>query len=537
MACSLSITSVTGIPAMPGGTTTISIHVTGTLTGDCRPIDLASTSFDVVVQVDCGGGPVNAATRSSGGNWAVDVPATCTCGQNIVVTASCATDPACSDTFAGLLDCQQDACPAGAINVAVGGCNDDGTRNVTLTANLVAIPPGTVVGQWDYGDTTLGVAFVIPAPGAYTEGPHAYATPGPYTARLLYVLPAGCPPLTATVSGLAACPIVCPEIVSISVSVAGVCNADGTRTVNLDAVISGGTPQAYRWEFGDPSPPQTIFPPNPPATSHNYPAAGTGTSPYTATLTVTGLHPSCIDTEVAAVNVPGCDGACPTISNVTAVVGDCKPGNIRPVSLDATVSGGGATEFDWDFGDSTTQVITMNPSPATSHDYAAPGSYTATVTMKGPPGCPDQTVSGPVNVPSCGGGNGGGGDGGSGFCAGLLIAAIALLLLSGALFIIGVCFSVPPLVIAGIVAAGLGLVLFIIWAIFCAAFTSCSVMQTVHCILFVIVAIIAPIIVLIAFVFGTPACGFAAAAAWGVWGTFYAWLGVVMGAVGCAKTC
>jgi hypothetical protein len=539
MACSLSITTVTGIPATPGGTTTSSIHVTGTVS-ECQPINLASGSFDVVVQVDCGGGAVSTATRSSGGAWAVDVPATCSCTKPIIVVASCATNPNCADTFTGVLDCQQAACPAGALTVNVGTCNADGTRAVTLTANLASIPSGTVFGQWDFGDATFGgPAFPITAPGSITPGPHGYTPPGPYTAQLLFVLPAGCPPLTATVSGLQPCPIDCPTIAgNLTVSVAGVCNANGTRTAHLGATISGGTMQAYRWEFGDTSAPLTFsspFPPSAPAIDHDYPAPGTGTSTYTATLTVTGHDPSCIDTAVVAVNVPGCGGACPSISNVTAQVGDCKPGNIRPVSLDANVSGGGVTEFDWDFGDGMSQVITLNPSPATSHDYATPGTYTATVTMKGPPGCPDQTASGPVNVPSCRGDDNG--NGGFNFCAGLLVAAITLFLIGGILIIIGVCSGVLPVLIAGIAAAILGLVLFALWVLFCAAFTPCSVMQKVHCVLFVMIAIVGPIIALLAFLLGGLACGLAAAGAWGGWGTLYAWLGAVMGAVGCTKTC
>jgi hypothetical protein len=110
-------------------------------------------------------------------------------------------------------------------------------------------------------------------------------------------------------------------------------------------------------------------------------------------------------------------------------------------------------------------------------------------------------------------------------------------LLGAASVIIGVCFNVPPLIIAGGIAAGIGLLLFILWVVLCARFTPCSVMQTVHCILFVVVAFIAPIIFVLALVFGTLACQIAVAGAWGGWGTIYAWLGAVMGQVNCPKTC
>jgi hypothetical protein len=48
MPCSLSITSVTGIPAAGRGVSLI--HVTGTLTGDCEPIVVSRTvAFDATV--------------------------------------------------------------------------------------------------------------------------------------------------------------------------------------------------------------------------------------------------------------------------------------------------------------------------------------------------------------------------------------------------------------------------------------------------------------------------------------------------------
>ena len=127
--------------------------------------------------------------------------------------------------------------------------------------------------------------------------------------------------------------------------------------------------------------------------------------------------------------------------------------------------------------------------------------------------------------------------GGSGLCAGLLIAAITLLLLGGLSIIIGMCAPAPPLVVAGIIAAALGLLLFGIWAAFCAHFTSCSVMQKVHCILFFVVAILAPILAIIALIVGNPTCLLGVAAAWGGWGSIYAWLGSIMNSAGCKKVC
>jgi hypothetical protein len=485
MACSMSITGVTGIPATPGGSTTSTIHVTGTLTGVCTPIVLATGSFNVVVEVDCGAGPASTATRSSGGNWAVDIATACRCGANIVVRAYCATDPSCIDTFTGPLQCDAGDCPVGTVTVAAGACGSDGKRAVTLTANLTAVPPGSVVGQWNYGDGTLGAAFVIPGPGSYTEGPHPYTPPGPFTAQLVFVLPAGCPPLTATVSGLQPCAgPPCPQIVSATASAAGVCNADGTRTVSLNATLSGGPAQTYHWEFGTPGGASATIdatlPGATPAVSHDYPAPGAGTSSYTATFTVTGPDPSCVDTVAVAVDVAGCGGPCPTVGNVIAAVGACTPAGTRPVALDATVTGGGATEYRWDFGDGTSQVIdaTVVGDPATSHDYAAPGSYTATITLRGPVGCPDGTASATFDVPACGGGDDDDDDGGSGLCGSLLFIVGALIAIATAATIFTLAWQtcpmlavvpVPPFVWGIVVGLWVAVVAaLVIWALLCA---------------------------------------------------------------------
>ena len=129
--------------------------------------------------------------------------------------------------------------------------------------------------------------------------------------------------------------------------------------------------------------------------SHDYPAPGAGVSSYTATFTVTGLVPSCGRHRHLRGQCSRLRRRRPTVSNVTATVGACTPAKTRPVVLDADVTGGQA-EYDWDFGDgSSIETInaTITPDPATSHDYAAPGSYTATITIKGPAGCPDQSAS------------------------------------------------------------------------------------------------------------------------------------------------
>jgi hypothetical protein len=122
-------------------------------------------------------------------------------------------------------------------------------------------------------------------------------------------------------------------------------------------------------------------------------------------------------------------------------------------------------------------------------------------------------------------------------CAILLVLSIALLLVGAVLVVVGVCTAVPWVWIAGAIVGGLGLLLFVIWALVCARFTACPLMRTMHCILFWIIAVVAPVLVVVAAIFGGLPCALAAAAAWGGWGTLYAWLGAIMRGVGCTPTC
>jgi hypothetical protein len=213
MACSINITSVIGILAAPGSTTTSTIHVTGTLTGECKPT--AGGAIEIIVEGTCQSNSAKAiATPDSLGNWSADIPLRCTCGGDIIVTASCATDPTCTETRGLNLQCEEN-CPTGSIGVSVGDCNSDGTRNVTLTANITSFPfpPGTMaVGQFDYGDGTVSNGVVVTQAGVVQDPgppgpPHPYTPPGPPNPVRFFwaLLPANCPPLTTVVSGLESC--------------------------------------------------------------------------------------------------------------------------------------------------------------------------------------------------------------------------------------------------------------------------------------------------------------------------------------------
>lgn len=103
------------------------------------------------------------------------------------------------------------------------------------------------------------------------------------------------------------------------------------------------------------------------------------------------------------------------------------------------------------------------------------------------------------------------------------------------MFVVGTCIANIYVEVAGAAAVAVGLILFVLWAIFCSALTACGVMLTVQCLLFWIVAVVGPIMAaLAAYASGIfSACTAAAALTWGGWGTLLAWLETIMRKVHC----
>jgi hypothetical protein len=308
--CSVTITSVIGVPAGSSGTTTGSILVAGTQTGLCEPT--ASGVIAVLVEVSCGTNSAKAIARVVNGKWSTDVPLSCTCNGDIEVTASCALDPECKATFARTLQCETaNTCPTGTIDVSVGDCNSDGTRNVTLIAEITSIPSGTSVGQFNYGNNNYGQLIPISAPGSYPDPtPHAFTPPGPYPVEFDWGLPANCPPLIATVPELSTCPIVCPAgSVVITADPPGDCDADGKRTVTFNVSMSGVTAQHYQWDFGD-GVTQPSMTGQPPATqTYEFPAPSSGSTMYTVILTITTENGACTYPATVTVDISECAGS------------------------------------------------------------------------------------------------------------------------------------------------------------------------------------------------------------------------------------
>src|ERR1700674_4213755 len=183
MACNVTITSVTGVPAGPPANpgSISAMNVAGTA---------ANTSI-VTVSSECFARG-NFQAQVTNGQWQITVPAllftrnqsACTCGQFIEVTAQ-ATDPQgslCQAVWTQPLACP--TCPTVTVDAPVVGNCVAGFRSVTLTIHVTQAAGQTSVFQWDFGDPpgSFGMAFAITGNGPQNSQ-HNYA-PGTYTANL-----------------------------------------------------------------------------------------------------------------------------------------------------------------------------------------------------------------------------------------------------------------------------------------------------------------------------------------------------------------
>ncbi len=452
MACSITITSVTGI-GPPGGIPSV-IEVRGTAT-DCK---------EVTVTADCGGGSFSATVPvAADGSWAADlaVPsnAGCVCGKEIRIHVFCTADPGCFKDFSGAIECKPpEGCPSIGLLAAIGDCNPDGTRAVTLTATIASATPGAA--QFAFGDGALGAAFAFP-PASHTET-HDYSPAGPYTATLSIILPTGCPSASIAVGPLAEC--ACPEVIDLTASVAGCAGGGSAATVSFTGTVMGSPIGCtYHWDFGDGSPDVVT---TVPSATHAYTTAGT------FAVAVTLICGDCVRTTTVSVVVPPC---CPLVTDITVYVDPANAcadgaGRFARITFTATTNPAGAPgTFTWMFDDGSPPQTTA--APTIDHDYATPGTKTIQVSFTPSiPGCPATTHSETFSVASCGttppppppGGEGGG-------CTGLRWAAVILAILATLALYICICVPGAGMVFCWIAAgfAAVSAILLAIWYFFC----------------------------------------------------------------------
>jgi PKD repeat protein len=96
--------------------------------------------------------------------------------------------------------------------------------------------------------------------------------------------------------------------------------------------------------------------------SHTYSAPGT----YTAEVTATNSTSQATATTIVKVD---------SLITGLAAANDSPTLLGAPTKLTASITGGNNVTYEWDFGDENS-----GSGPVVSHQYAAPGTYTATVT-------------------------------------------------------------------------------------------------------------------------------------------------------------
>ncbi|MBI5856230.1 MAG: PKD domain-containing protein [Sphingobacteriales bacterium] len=234
---------------------------------------------------------------------------------------------------------------AGFTNTQPTVCSAPAAINFTNTST----GPPTLSYIWDFGD---GNFSPLPNPS------HTYTANGTYTVTLVTSSTAGC------VDTFRSNPIVIGGFTTSFSSPLSVCI---NQTVNFTNT-STPAPVSSNWTFGDGGTANIIN------ATHAYVATGS----YTVWLYNT--YSSCTDSISQTITVnprPVADFSAPVTTR-------CEP----PLTVNfQDLSTGGATAWQWDFGDGNTSTL-QNP----SHTYSAYGNFTVTLIATNGFGCTDTIV-------------------------------------------------------------------------------------------------------------------------------------------------
>lgn len=225
---------------------------------------------------------------------------------------------------------------------------------VTFDGKASRDPDGTIVSySWDFGDG------LRPGP---TVSSYKFTRPGTYQVTLIVKDNDGVTnSLTKTIKVAELYP---PEPIFTATPSAG----PPPLQVKLDASESGdpdGSISAYRWDFGDGSPPVSDI-----ITSHTFTRDGT----YLVTLTLTdngGLTNSLTKAIFVGKISP------PVAAFTATYLGDSPPFTMSFDASESGKTGGNITAYLWDFGDNSPGVAGMK----ISHQYLNPGTYRVNLTV------------------------------------------------------------------------------------------------------------------------------------------------------------
>lgn len=234
---------------------------------------------------------------------------------------------------------------AGFTNTLPTVCRAPATINFTNTST----GPPTLSYFWDFGDGNFS---------ALTNPTHTYAANGTYTALLVTTSTAGC------VDTFRSNPIVIGNFTTSFTAPLNVCINEVVNFTNT----SSPAPVSSNWTFGDGGTANTIN------ATHAY----TVTGGYNVWLYNT--YSTCVDSIRQSIIVnprPGADFSAPITTR-------CEP----PFTVNfQDLSTGGATGWQWDFGDGNTSTL-QNP----SHTYTSYGSFNVTLIATNGFGCTDTII-------------------------------------------------------------------------------------------------------------------------------------------------
>ena len=491
MACNITIDRVVGIGSEPA------ISVIGTVEDCATAID----GETVIVHLSCGSAETQVAIKNAtvhaSGIWYATfngVENQCRCGDDVFVTAECATDRSCSASFVGVIDCIEE-CPGVfspgddvGSNFVKSACNPDGTANVTITLGFKNTTSELIFMRLVPGPDAIEVynPFTGFAGSDYVEVYFIFQYPTPSTpSSVLVTLTApdgeliGCPPFEINLPPLEACRQDCPRITAIEVDI-GECerdpeSGDEKRRVTFSPTVTGPAPAAHVWEFGDGE--SQIDTGAPIIISHLY----EGIPIFPPSLCIVG--PDECDQACFDVPLSEFDGyevcACPIIDSISVAIGDCTidPDDgkqKRQVTFSPSITGPAPTSHIWYFGDGASDLSQGAPGSIV-HLYEFSPTSQPQLCISGPEPCPDScedvALSEFDSFKPCGSGPNPSDDDESFGCGALRIGVAIATALTILAVLLAIC--VPAAATALIyVAVGsfiITLILGVIYAIFCPA--------------------------------------------------------------------
>lgn len=209
--------------------------------------------------------------------------------------------------------------------------------------------PPTLTYLWDFGDGNTSNA----------QNPsHTYLINGTYTATLVTFSSAGCQDTALSQ------PIVIGGFNTNFTMPPSACINETVSFTNTSAPA----PQSTSWTFGDGGTANTLN------ATHSYGSTGV------FLVRMYNTYANCIDSSIQSITI----NPRPVADFTAPVTTRCEP-NLTVNFQD--LSTGGATSWQWDFGDGGTSVL-QNP----SHTYTAYGSFNVTLIVANAFGCTDTLI-------------------------------------------------------------------------------------------------------------------------------------------------